>query len=335
MSLDRAINQFDLVSYVRRYNPTPTQPGEVTMRCPRCGKDDKLVINTTKKTWHCWICERYEMRGGRKIPIEGAGGVVSLIQVLEGLPKHAAIQVLEAGQRFEPVHLDFLEDFSPRPGKAPQLQATEIPLPEGSRAIHGILPYCRKRGIMTEDVRDFGLWYCDSGRFANRLIFPVFENRRLVYFQGRAMWGPQPGEEHFLKSLNPPKTPGAAVSSEVLFNLDVARQYPRVAIVEGPIDAIHAGSSAVATFGKKISITQIMKLKYAGVREVDLMWDGPSETEPRGAWEEMGRYAGMLAGLFRLRLVYLPRGDPGDYPREHLDGYRDAARPYQGSIARL
>lgn len=333
MSLTQAIRQFDLESYVSRYHPEPTQPGELTMRCPACGKD-KLVINLEKKTWHCWVCEEYRFESGQKVPVRGAGGLLSLVQLLEGVEKFQAVQILEANKRFEPGSLDFLEDLQPRVSSAPTLEAPEIAIPEGSRPIYGNLAYCQIRGILEEDVRLFGLWYCDSGRYANRLIFPVFEQRRLVYYQARAMWQPQPGE-HFVKALNPPRQPGAAVSSEVLFNLDVARQFRRVAICEGPVDAIHAGPSAVCTFGKKISVAQILRLKNAGVREVDLMWDGPSEHEPQGAWPEMERAAGLLSGFFLVRLVYLPRGDPGEYPRYQLDALRGHARPYQGQIARL
>jgi len=114
----------------------------------------------------------------------------------------------------------------------------------------------------------------------------------------------------------------------------VARNFPRVAIVEGPVDCIHAGPSAVATFGKKISLFQMLKLRKAGVRAVDLMWDGPSATEPEGAWPEMVATAPKLAGLFDVRVVRLPRGDPGEYSRNELEALRRVAQPI-GQVSRL
>jgi hypothetical protein len=175
-----------------------------------------------------------------------------------------------------------------------------------------------------EDARMFGLFYCDGGRYQNRLVFPVYENGRLVYFQGRAMW--ESTDPKFLKSLNPLKEGGFAVNSEVLFNLDQARRYLRVAITEGPIDAVHVGPDAVCTFGKKISAAQIAKLLLAGVKGIDLMWDGPSEREPHGAWPDMFAVAPTLATLFDTRLVFVPQKDPGTWSRVENAYFRSQAR---------
>jgi hypothetical protein len=200
----------------------------------------------------------------------------------------------------------------------------EIPYPEGFERIYSILPYMLERGITLEDAQAVNLGWCRKGRYAGRLVFPVFEQGSLVYYQARAMWPPTPGRKH-IKMLNPPAVNGQSVSSDFLFNLEQAAQYPRVAITEGPIDAVKVGVDAVCTFGKRITDTQVGKLLGAGVTAVDLMWDGPSPTEPFGAWPEMIRAAKRLSGVFDVRLVFLPQGDPGDYPREQLRWYREQA----------
>ena len=134
--------------------------------------------------------------------------------------------------------------------------------------------------------------------------------------------------------MNPPRQAGMAGPGEVLMNLDTARAHARVAVVEGPIDCVHAGPSSVATFGKKITMTQALKLRRAGVRCLDLMWDGPTDREPMGAWPEMMRAASLLSGMFDVRLVFLPHGDPGDYTRSELDRLRSLAVP-ASSVSRL
>jgi hypothetical protein len=108
----------------------------------------------------------------------------------------------------------------------------------------------------------------------------------------------------------------------VLLNAELAARHPRVAICEGPIDAVHAGPSAVSTFGKRLSAAQIARLVRLGVRAVDLMWDGPSTREPEGAWPEMIEAAPRLALFFDTRLVFVPANDPGTYPRERIDEFR-------------
>jgi hypothetical protein len=175
------------------------------------------------------------------------------------------------------------------------------------------------------------------------LFFPVIEGGRPVYWQARAMWEEREHQrpERYVKSLNPPKphcglhpkhdldcapcqqmASGVAGAGDVLMNLERACQYKSVVITEGPIDAIHVGTDAVCTFGKKISPVQIGKLLAAGVKAIELMWDGPSPTEKLGAWPEMWITAKQLVGLFDIRLVFLPQGDPGDYTRDQLTWLR-------------
>ena len=64
-----------------------------------------------------------------------------------------------------------------------------------------------------------------------------------------------------------------------------------------------------------------------------MLWDGPSEKEPRGAWDEALRAADRLSAFVDVRIVFLPWGDPGDYPREVLDEYLDRAVPFSPSMA--
>lgn len=329
------IDAFDLDAYLQRFSPTPTQAHEQVITCPTCGKD-KLVVNTSKRTWHCWVCEEYRPNFyGRVKPVRGAGGLLDLVQLLEGCTRERAVAIVadQAGHLSVPletveVSLGFDEDVVVQ-------TAPTIAPPPGWRHIdnYDALPYLRKRGITPEDVRTFGIVWCDSGIYAGHMIFPVWEQGNLVYYQTRAMWD----EDHnpaFRKSMNPISQPNMAGPSEVLMNLDAARHYPRVALVEGPIDNAHAGPSACATLGKKVSVIQALKLKRAGVRAVDLMWDGPTKREPLGAWPEMMRAAALLSGMFDVRLVFLPAGDPGIYSRVENDSFRVRAVP-ASAVSRL
>jgi hypothetical protein len=320
------INGFDLEGYLQFKGARPVQRDEWVLQCPICEKL-KLAVNITKKRWHCWICETYQARSdGSRVATKGAGGIVALIMLLENCTRERAEAWLSwygwRGQSLGGVSQidgDLIEDFRISDGSRP---LPEIAYPPYTRSLGGgNLPYCQKRGIMAEDVQQFGLAYCEAGRYGGRLLFPVFEFQRLVYFQARATWDPQPGEP-YVKALNPPVHSGGAGAKDVLLNLDVARNFRRVAVVEGPVDAIHTGPSAVATFGKHISPAQTMKLRQAGVRALDLMWDGPGPTEPMGAWPEMMKASRQLAGLFDVRLVFLPRGDPGEYHRGELEWFR-------------
>lgn len=293
---------------------------ELVMECPVCGKQ-KLCVSIAKRSWHCWTCQGAGSRGG----------LIALIAMVDGLRRGDVVDYVVSEARRRPQGGTLRRFSSGSPGSTFRW-APPVDWPRGWRPItpelYGDLPYLARRGIAYDDVRQYGLVVCTVGRFRQRLIFPVFERGRLVCYQGRAMWD---ASEHdfttgpYIKCINAKRELGAATTSDVLFNLDRARTHARVAIVEGPIDAIRTGADAVCSFGKALSQAQIQKLRRAGVVALDLMWDGPSETEPRGARREMERVSPMLADLFDLRVVYLPSGDPGSMERNEIDRLRSAA----------
>jgi len=301
------MSHFDLPRYLRKFAPAIVLGDrEVILQCPACGKQ-KLSVNLQKEVWHCWVCEQYHRdQYGRRKVVQGAGGVISLVALLEGCSRVRAREIV--GDASEQAHVP-LEGIS---GVQIRDQhwghdLAEVDPPEGWLAItdYRAFPYLAQRGILSEDITNYGLGVCLSGKYANRLIFPVWANRRLVYWQARAMFNDlHPGTR---KALNPT----GVYAGNVLFNLDQAAKHSRVIITEGPIDAIHAGHSAVCTFGEKISDKQILQLHRAGVRAVDLMWDGPGPTEPMGAWPEMIEAGKRLAGVFDVRLVFFAEGRSG------------------------
>ena len=333
MSLRRAVERFKLEEYLERFAPRREGKIERAITCPVCGKADKLIVNLVKRAWHCWYCEGH-------VPGHGRGGLLALIQLLEGVDRSEAARIILAGAH-DWVPPDAIGAYERNVLAEAARVVVPIPPPANWRygAVDhtGIMPYASRRGISYQDVVDFGLMWCEGGRYNRRLVFPVWEGSNLVYWQARAMWEEQDqGSGRYVKALNPPRQPGAAGATDVVMNLDRARHYPRVAITEGPIDCIHVGLDAVCTFGKRISPVQLQKLVDAGVRAVDLMWDGPTQSEPRGAWPDMFKAAPALRQLFDIRLVFLPRGDPGDYTREELAVIRrDCSRPYSSVHAHL
>jgi DNA primase len=198
-----------------------------------------------------------------------------------------------------------------------------VPLASGDDRARA-LAYCAERGIPEYVIEEMRLGVCVEGRFANRLIFPVFDSGgRLIFYQGRAMWKPAAGAKH-IKTLSPRvEHDGQAGAGDVLLNLDflkAAGALPRrVAVVEGPIDCAHAWPDAVASFGKHLSSGQIEQLVKAGVREIDLCWDAD-------AIRDALRVSASLADLFAVRVVEFPDGkDPGDLSKAEIEYHRGRA----------
>lgn len=325
-TLEDGIAAFDLEKYIRDRDPD-IRGAEALIDCPHCGKK-KLQINLEKKTWHCWVCE---VKGppdalGRVRTITGGGGLIDLIPWIEGCSKMEAFDKIKAAAFFNPVDITQLSSdlFHQNSIKVPLNNG--IPYPESFHFIDTIhkwnsLPYLAHRRITLEDCQRFRLGYCTTGRYAWRLVFPVFERDVLRLYQARAMWekDQQPPGKRYVKSLNPTRSSrDELVTSDALFNLDQAATYGEVTLTEGPIDAIRVGPDGVCIFGKQLSATQAMKLVKWGVKSVNVMLDGPSPTEPNGAWPEAVAAAQKLAPLLETNLIRLPEGDPGDYTREQL-----------------
>jgi hypothetical protein len=331
--------QFNLQAWLDAHGAKRAGRGQQVIVCPTCGKR-KLTVDVERGIWHCWVCQAYRLDDqGKKRAVRGAGDLASLLVLVDGMHIGQALQVVETAQdpglrrqsvaRLEPAVVQEGRGalgWRSASGLGP---VAPIAPPEGWQPIARAedWSYLARRGLTMKHVRRMALVVCTEGRYAGRLVFPVLEGGQLVYWQARAMWE---AEEHpagagpYVKSLNPPYS--GVGKSDVLLGLDEARQHPRVAVVEGPIDQAHAGPASVATFGKEISMKQVQLLMAAGVKALDLMWDGPTSKEPQGAWPEMLRAAALLGSLFDLRLVRLPYGDPGIYDERELDAFRARAQ---------
>jgi hypothetical protein len=324
---------FDLEGWARmRGAATQNKAGELLMQCPNCQRP-KLCVNTDKQSWHCWYCQT-------KPTIKGYGGLVSLVALVDNLSEAKAFDFIVKEAREPPIcDLDELQRLAKRLGalQTPVFAwAFPIEWPSYCRKIQKddpeVWPFLEHRGITEDQVMHFDLRYCYAGRYRHRVIFPVYERGHFVYFQARATWRPEEQQEGtYFKSLNPSSRDLQGVGKkDLVMNLDSARRFERVVIVEGPVDCVHAGPEAVCTFGNTIHALQIQKMLRQGVQKVDLMWDGPDEKNPRGAWDAMEKAAPQLKAYFKeVRLVYLPWGDPGSMSREEILAFRQTARPYR------
>lgn len=325
--LTLALARMDVLAYVESHNADRESVKEYMLTCPVCGLH-KLTVNVRSGQWRCFRCEG---DGGK-------GGLFRLVQWLEQLtPRETAQRIIAMGQNSRTIEGPLPEmrlrndTASPRP--RPQ------GLPPGAVEITQQLPYMARRGITLEAARAFGMRYVppNHGYLSNRLVFPVWEQGICLYWQARACWDESehvqrwPGDK-FKKSLNPVRERDGQVfmgSSDVVGNLENARRFPRIAIVEGPTSGVATGLDAVWTFGKVLSPPQIARLISAGIRAVDFMWDGPSPKEPHGAYSAMVAAAAHLAPHMDVRLVFLPQGDPANYSPQQVAEFRRNARPFQ------
>lgn len=313
-------DQFDFESYVLDLPHKKVGSGEYLLNCPRC-KREKLAVNTEKKLWRCFICEA----SGEP----ASGGYIKLLKWLNDgdLPQHLmenykidsiASVINDKGITLTSVIVDrpSVKDLTPHG------------LPEGFEPILDH-PYIRERGFTPKEILPFGIGVVPNGDFffANRIIFPVWEDGVCLFFQGRS-YLPDASK----KVLNPKSSRDGInyyKAHDVLFNYHNIVGRERVAIAEGCFSAIRVGEDCVATFGSTISDKQIVLLYEAGVKIIDFIWDGASPKEPDGAHKKMLAACNRMSLFFDINLIFLPKGDPAEYTREELDRFRNNGKRYE------
>jgi len=253
-------------------------PKEVRINCPECG-DSKyhLYININKGVFFCQRCHY-------------SGSISKNINIGE--------------KKIElPLNL-------------------ERSLPEGSFHLntgtsmirYDALKYLLNRGITLRDINYYNIHYCVAGKYMRRVIFPIIERGKVIYFVARAI-----DKNAKKKVLNPR-------GNRELFNLEKASRYDRVVLVEGVFDAIKTGDNAIAVLGSHVSQYQIQKMKEYDVHYIDIMFDA-DKAGKEGALE----VARELHKHFRdVRIVDIPFGDPDQLSLRnisHVDSWIKAKLP--------
>ncbi len=318
--LRRALARFDSASFILKHGgfkeSRSPRSYEYLARHPACGST-RLRFNAYKGTWICWGCKE-------------TGDVLELIEALERTTLEGSIDFVLAVEIHKPVRVDRLKPIQWPIGVE---QLVEPSFPGHARAWQ----YLFGRGLSVEHIRSYKLSVGRNGRLKDRILFPVYMDHALVYWQARAMWDPPalPKEQQrewiaatgYRKTLNPISEDdiGFATASDVVFNYDRACIEPHVVIVEGPFDAIKVGQHAVGLFGKYATPAKLERLRRMRAQRFTVYLD-------RGAAEREAAQtlAAELAPYAPVFLCEPPEGrDAGD-----LDPVQNAvivasARPYE------
>lgn len=181
-------------------------------------------------------------------------------------------------------------------------------------------PYLRSRGFVYDDYEYFpvGTTRGLNFKFDNYVVFPIIDNGDTVGYIGRHIWS----KDKIDKYNTTAKRNGSyqirrynnSIENDfvkLLYNYDavIEDETDTVIIVEGVFDVIaltrklnlydNNRIAVVATFGKKISNTQIYKLQSKGVKTVVLGYDGD-------AVDAINNAASILNEYFDVLIAYIP-----------------------------
>ncbi|WP_165045065.1 toprim domain-containing protein [Dysgonomonas sp. ZJ709] len=272
-------------------------------QCPFCKKEGKFGIYVGKETErkklfmsHCFSC---------------GASTYTLEQLLEtiGRVDLMVTPVADLSAKLEPALLFPLESED----KIDDSLAI-IELPDFYRRTFSD-SYLKSRGFVFDDYEYFpaGTTGRLNFRYNDYVIFPVIDQGDTVGYVARHIWSKDEIEKHnrraklrgeyrIMRFRNSTEND----FTRLLYNYDavIEDETDTVIIVEGIFDVValirklelydNKQIAVVATFGKKISLTQIFKLQSKGVETVIIGYDGDAVDSIKKAAGELGRYFEVL-----------------------------------------
>jgi len=222
---------------------------ERTYNCPFCVRRGKgidrrrnLNVNARKNMAHCFRCEWKTRDAKRALAPEGIRVVTSTVN-----PRRTPL---------------------PEPA-LPESFSTDFRTPFGAR----VLAYLLGRHLDRGTIFGYGLGYCTRGRYAGRVVIPIYEGGTLVTVQGRVLDPEHPG----------PKYLGEARPKDaVIFNWDRAAAAGVFVLTEGPFDALALPEFAVAALGKAWEPAHFARLSAARPRAIVVALDGDARATQTG-----------------------------------------------------
>jgi len=237
-----------------------TSRGNYAYNCPICKHHKpKLEINMTEDAkgenrWHCWVCNAR----GKKL--------YQLFKVIEISP-----EILSELKTITKYTGPVVENTTPTEQK--------VTLPKEYKPLTNIHPsniigrhaysYIKSRGITDEDILKYGIGYCETGRYANMVIIPSYdENGKLNYFTGRSF-----DKNSSVSYKNP------VVSRDIIpFELFINWNLPLI-LCEGPFDAIAIKRNVIPLLGKNIQTKLMKKIVKSSVKKIYIALDKDAQKQ--------------------------------------------------------
>lgn len=236
-------------------------------RCPVCGDSKKSL---SKRRLHIDYYSKYDewvytcYNGG----CNASGNIQSLYVFINGVTYKEADDILN-GRKYDPVKLkDKLDGKKTFVDEIDNKCITSLDLdlsvcytlkdsPEslqGKKYINLLKQFVVRRRIPTK----YNPMICFDGKYKNRFIIPVYDDDKLIYFQGRSIYDwIQP------KYLNPD-----VIKEHVILNRDKFDRNKFIIITESLICAMNIGQQGTSCLGATISdnfLAEVFKYTNKGV----------------------------------------------------------------------
>jgi DNA primase len=313
--LRKVKEEFDWDGYVREHHTVKWTPNnELRICCLVCGDDKyKLYVNPVKRLFNCFKCN-FKSGNYDVFDFVSATEGITRFQAMGKLIREYAAVTPEDGELekqlmagFAEEEVESLQDRFDSIKTLDSLPKDLVPLTGCNEESEPFWNYLVGRGLTPKEIVAIQAHYSpksfhpvfDSngklrGNLTNRVVVPVYGGQnKLVSWQGRSI-----DSDDDMKYLTAPESE----LSKTLWPF-VKPHDKHAVLVEGVYDCLAVrripGVSAYATFTKKISIDQMLRLRMWGIEEVTLFWD------KKDAKREMERAIPEL--LMHFKKVYVLR----------------------------
>lgn len=236
--------------------------------------------------WRCFSCHE-------------KGNIIHLISRLNGCTYRKAQKQFLNQVIVDPLTLEFLRNTFTEDIKSEEDESRfyidEMPDKNKSKEMIKYMEYRNKleqHNVMDVEyiIKKYGLYYCDSGRYARRIIMPIRDiNGRTIYMTNRSI-----DHSDTRKNIFPYKTD----ATKFVYGLYESRGKRRVFIVEGPFDMYQLASYAHKHNIKDVGFICLMGTEMTNERasiiasnfeEAYLFFDHEDDVI-KGHWTEKGKF---------------------------------------------
>ncbi len=305
--------------------------GNVNIQCPWCGESDPshhLGINLETAMWGCWRNKNHRGRLFYKLLAKLTALSFAEARRLTGEGGARAIQQGEMERAVQAL------TEAPNTPKSNTFKR-KLQLPSEFRKLSGFTPQfslsaknfirymVKERGFPKHHLknicREYELRFAIGGRFKNRIIFPVYEDKRLLTYVGRYIY-----PSSALRYLALDKEESVKQVKDCLYNYDKAMEGGNeLFIVEGPFDVLKMDFYSRKKYCRAIGLFN-MNLEPA---QIDLLFNLRGKFDQYTVLLDAGQVAESLRLQTELSFlksveVFYMRGDldPGDLtPKQARD----------------
>ena len=184
--------------------------------------------------------------------------------------------------------------------------------------------YVLHRHIQQEEIGYYKLGYCADGKFGGRIICPVIEDGRIVYFTARSIF--KIAERKILNPLGPR---GSLIYNHQCIDDD----HDELVICEGPFSSMAVGCNAVSILGRSISLPQLKKISRFKGNKIIVMLDADAGPASLMVAEKIHSLVG---SRMLVEVALLPHSDPSDLVGQYgRDGLWDHTEVLQFNLQNM